>query len=305
MELQHQFTVPAPIEETWAAFNDPERVAPCFPGATLTSVDGDEFTGAVKIKLGPIVMQYNGVGTYVERDEAARRAVIVAKGKDKRGNGTANATVTAQLSADGEGTAVHVTTDLAVTGKPAQFGRGVMQDVSDKLLLQFVACLQATLGAPEDTEVPAAEVPPAEVPVAEVPPAEVPAAEVPPAEVPVAEVPPAEVPVAEVPPAEVPVAEVPAAEVSPALVAAPATGAAPGNGAAPVTTTQGSATGGAAAPRTQAPAYRPAMAPAPAVDAELNLLRTVGKVLLTRYAARILGPLAFVVGYLLGRRSRR
>ena len=152
MELEHDFTVPASVEETWAAFNDPERVAPCFPGATLISVDGDEFTGSAKIKLGPIALQYNGTGRYVERDESAYRAVIEAKGKDKRGNGTANATVTAQLRPDGEGTAVHVTTDLAVTGKPAQFGRGVMQDVSDKLLGQFVACLQATLGAPEAPE---------------------------------------------------------------------------------------------------------------------------------------------------------
>jgi carbon monoxide dehydrogenase subunit G len=242
MELEHHFTGPACIEETWAAFNDPERVAPCFPGATLTSVDGDEFTGAVKIKLGPIVMQYNGVGTYVERDEAARRAVIVAKGKDKRGNGTANATVTAQLTADGEGTAVHVTTDLAVTGKPAQFGRGVMQDVSDNLLQQFVACLQTTLGAPEAPALPA----------------------------------------------EVPAVEGPAA-----------------TGTAPAATPQGSSTGGAAPCQTRAPAYRLATAPAPSGDAELNLLGTIGRVLLTRYAARILGPLAFVVGFLLGRRSRR
>jgi uncharacterized protein len=148
MELDHHFTVPASLEATWAAFNDPERVAPCFPGATLISVDGDEFTGSAKIKLGPVALLYNGVGTYIERDELSHRAVITARGKDKRGNGTARATVTARLTADGEGTAVQVTTDLAVTGKPAQFGRGVMQDVSDSLLLQFVACLQATLGAP-------------------------------------------------------------------------------------------------------------------------------------------------------------
>ena len=153
MELEHQFTVPASVEVTWAAFNDPGRVAPCFPGATLISVEGDEFTGSAKIKLGPIALQYNGTGRYVERDESAHRAVIEAKGKDKRGNGTANATVTAQLSAAGDATSVHVTTDLAVTGKPAQFGRGVMQDVSDKLLEQFVTCLQATLGEPRRHQV--------------------------------------------------------------------------------------------------------------------------------------------------------
>ena len=166
MELEHQFTVPASIDVTWAAFNDPGRVAPCFPGATLISVDGDDFTGSAKVKLGPIALQYNGTGRYVERDESAHRAVIEAKGKDKRGNGTANATVTAQLSAAGDATSVRVTTDLAVTGKPAQFGRGVMQDVSDKLLEQFVTCLQATLGedapvsAPDSPPVPAQPAPP-------------------------------------------------------------------------------------------------------------------------------------------------
>lgn len=145
MQLQHRFTVAAPIEVTWAAFNDLERVAPCFPGAELTSVEGDDFTGACKVKLGPISLQYTGRGTFLERDETARRAVIEAKGKDKRGNGTAGALVTAQLRTDGDATVVEVTTDLNITGKPAQFGRGVMQDVSDRLLGQFVACLQDEL----------------------------------------------------------------------------------------------------------------------------------------------------------------
>ena len=149
MQLSHRFTVPVSVEETWRAFNDLEQVAPCFPGATLTSTDGDTFTGTVKVKLGPISMQYAGTGTWKERDEAAGRAVIEARGKDKRGNGTASALVTAQLSADGSGTVVSVDTDLSVTGKPAQFGRGVMQDVSDKLLGQFVTCLSEKLGAEE------------------------------------------------------------------------------------------------------------------------------------------------------------
>ena len=147
MQLNHRFTVPASIDETWSAFNDLERIAPCFPGAALTSVEGDEFTGTCKFKLGPISMQYGGSGTFLERDEAAYRAVIEAKGKDKRGNGTAAATVTAQLIADGDAsTNVEVVTDLAITGKPAQFGRGVMQDVSDKLLGQFATCLETKLG---------------------------------------------------------------------------------------------------------------------------------------------------------------
>jgi carbon monoxide dehydrogenase subunit G len=253
MELEHQFTVPATVEVTWAAFNDPARVAPCFPGATLISVDGDEFTGSAKIKLGPIALQYNGTGRYLERDESAYRAVIEAKGKDKRGNGTANATVTAQLRSDGGVTAVRVTTDLAVTGKPAQFGRGVMQDVSDKLLGQFVTCLQATLGEPEAVKVSAAGVQPAQ-----------------------------------------PTGGA-AAGVQPAQ---PTGGAAAGVQPA-------QPTGGAAARTPEAAAYRPATHPAPAVDVELNLLRTVGHVLLTRYAARALGPAALIVGYLLGRRSGR
>jgi len=151
MQLSHRFSVPVSVEETWRAFNDLEQVAPCFPGATLTSTDGDTFTGTVKVKLGPISMQYAGTGTWKERDEAAGRAVIEARGKDKRGNGTASALVTAQLSADGSGTAVSVDTDLSVTGKPAQFGRGVMQDVSDKLLDQFVACLSEKLGGSKQT----------------------------------------------------------------------------------------------------------------------------------------------------------
>jgi len=149
MKLEHQFSVPATIEETWAAFNDLELVVPCFPGATLSSFEGDEFTGSCKVKLGPISLLYNGSGQFVQRDESAYRAVLEAKGKDRRGNGTASATVTAQLSSDGgTSTSVRVDTELAITGKPAQFGRGVMQDVSDKMLAQFIECLQTKLGPP-------------------------------------------------------------------------------------------------------------------------------------------------------------
>ncbi len=154
MELEHRFTVPTPVADTWEAFNDLERIAPCFPGASLTSVEGDDFAGSVKVRLGPISLLYNGTGQFVERDESARRAVIEAKGKDKRGNGTASATIRAQLTPDGEQTVVEVATDLAITGKPAQFGRGVIKDVSDKLLGQFVACLEQNLGP---TAEPAAE----------------------------------------------------------------------------------------------------------------------------------------------------
>jgi len=151
MELTHQFTVPAPIDVAWDAFNDLERIAPCFPGAALTSFDGEQFEGLCKVKLGPISLQYSGSGRFVERDEATYRAVIEAKGKDKRGNGTAAVGVTAQLMTSGDdATDVTVKTDLNITGKPAQFGRGVMQDVSDKLLGQFAACLETKLGGGDE-----------------------------------------------------------------------------------------------------------------------------------------------------------
>jgi len=170
MELEHRFTVPASVDETWAMFNDLEKVAPCFPGAALTSVDGDDFAGTVKVKLGPVSLQYSGTGTFVERDEDTHTARFEAKGKDKRGNGTAAAKVRAVLEPDGAGTAVAVSTDLAVTGKPAQFGRGLMQDVSDKLLDRFVDCLTEKLTA--EPEVEADEpVAPAQPPPAQPPPA--------------------------------------------------------------------------------------------------------------------------------------
>jgi len=176
MELEHRFTVPASVDETWAMFNDLEKVTPCFPGAALTSVDGDDFAGTVKVKLGPVSLQYSGTGTFVERDEDTHTARFEAKGKDKRGNGTAAAKVRAVLEPDGAGTAVAVSTDLAVTGKPAQFGRGLMQDVSDKLLDRFVDCLTEKLTAEPEVEadepVAPAQPPPAQPPPeAEPPPA--------------------------------------------------------------------------------------------------------------------------------------
>ena len=149
MELTHNFTVPASVDDAWATFMDLERVGSCFPGAVVTSVDESGFAGTVKVKLGPIALQYAGTGEFLERDDAAHRAVIEAKGKDKRGNGTAGATVTVQLAPSGEGTRIDVTTDLSITGKPAQFGRGVMQDVSDKLLQQFVGCIERQFAEPE------------------------------------------------------------------------------------------------------------------------------------------------------------
>jgi carbon monoxide dehydrogenase subunit G len=152
VELSHQFTVPIGVEETWAHFNDIASVAECFPGAQVTEADEESFSGSVKVKLGPIALLYNGSGTFVEKDAEAHRFVVDAKGKDKRGNGTAGAKVTVSMTGVGDSTDVSVETDLAITGKPAQFGRGVMQDVSDKLLGQFVSCLEERLTAPEAPE---------------------------------------------------------------------------------------------------------------------------------------------------------
>ncbi len=151
MDLTHRFTVPTSVEETWSHFQDIQSVAECFPGATVTSVEDDTFHGSCKVKLGPIALVYNGSVTFVEKDAAEHRFVVDAKGKDKRGNGTAGAKVTLTMADANGATDVVVVTDLAITGKPAQFGRGVMQDVSDKLLGQFVSCLETRLagGAPE------------------------------------------------------------------------------------------------------------------------------------------------------------
>ncbi|HMM97062.1 SRPBCC family protein [Phycicoccus sp.] len=213
MELTHDFTVPADVETTWNTFMDLERVGGCFPGATVTEVTDDGFAGTVKVKLGPIALQYNGTGHFVEKDDVARRAVIEAKGKDKRGNGTAGATVTIQLAPEGTGTKVDVVTDLAVTGKPAQFGRGVMQDVSDKLLGQFIGCIEGALAeAPAAVEAPAAEAS-APAPTLEAPPV----AETPPvAEAPPAPQAPEAPPVAETPPATPTPAPRPAPRPAPA-----------------------------------------------------------------------------------------
>jgi uncharacterized protein len=145
MKLEHEFTVPAPVEEAWQVLLDVEKVAPCMPGATVTSVDGDDFTGTVKVKVGPIQVTYKGQAKFVEKDDAAHRVVIEASGKEARGSGTAAATVTANLRADGGQTRAHVVTDLNITGRPAQFGRGVMADVGAKLIGQFADCLAGEL----------------------------------------------------------------------------------------------------------------------------------------------------------------
>lgn len=137
MELVHDFTVPVPADEAFALLVDVQKVAPCLPGAAVTSVDGDTFEGGMKIKLGPISMTFKGEGELVEKDPTAHRAVIKAQGRDAKGNGGAQATVTATLAERGAETDVHVVTDLNVSGKAAQFGGGVMKDVSNRMLGQF------------------------------------------------------------------------------------------------------------------------------------------------------------------------
>src|SRR5947209_15173603 len=156
MKLEHEFTVPATVDEAWRVLLDVERVAPCMPGATLTSVDGDEFTGTVKVKVGPIQVTYKGEARFINRDDAAHRVTIEASGKEARGSGTAAATVTAELKADGGQTRAVVVTDLNITGRPAQFGRGVMADVGGKLIGRFAECLAEELGGGSQSSQPGA-----------------------------------------------------------------------------------------------------------------------------------------------------
>jgi len=146
MELVNDFTVNVPVKEAWVTLTDLERIAPCLPGAQLQEVEGETYRGVVKVKVGPILAQFKGEAHFVERDEADHRAVIKAKGRDTGGKGNAEATITAvMVPVTDTSTKVSVTTDLAITGKVAQFGRGAMADVSTKLLGQFVENLETTV----------------------------------------------------------------------------------------------------------------------------------------------------------------
>ena len=147
MELNNDFEVAAPVDLVWAVLTDVERIAPCLPGAQLLEIEGDEFRGVVKIKVGPITAQYKGAASFSERDDVEHRAVLRAEGRDTRGAGNAAADITAELEATDVGTKVTVTTDLTVTGKVAQFGRGVMADVSKKLMGQFAENLSDLIAA--------------------------------------------------------------------------------------------------------------------------------------------------------------
>jgi len=158
MKIEDTFRVDLPVEEAWRVLLDIERIAPCMPGAELQEVEGDEYRGVVKVKVGPITAQYKGAARLVEADADAHRAVIEASGRDTRGQGNASATVTMSLtSISSDSTEVSVDNDVTVTGKVAQFGRGVMADVSTKLLAQFVECLEAKVlggAAPATNEPP-------------------------------------------------------------------------------------------------------------------------------------------------------
>ncbi|MEU0834183.1 SRPBCC family protein [Streptomyces sp. NPDC005969] len=145
MQLHHSFTVPVPVDEAWRALLDIERVSRCMPGATVEDFDGETIKGSAKVKVGPITVTYRGTATFLEKDEPEHLIVLAAKGKEVRGQGMAAAAVTGTLAERDACTTVTVDTDLTVTGGPAQFGRGVMSDVSDRLIGQFAGCFSAQL----------------------------------------------------------------------------------------------------------------------------------------------------------------
>jgi carbon monoxide dehydrogenase subunit G len=148
MDLQNSFVVPADIDTAWKTLQDVEGLAPCMPGATLTSHDGDDMTGNVKVKLGPVAMTFAGQARFVSKDEATHTMVIEGSGKETKGTGTAKGTVTAVLVAETpDRTRVDINTEFSITGKAAQFGRGVMQDVAGRIIDQFSANLAATMAA--------------------------------------------------------------------------------------------------------------------------------------------------------------
>jgi carbon monoxide dehydrogenase subunit G len=177
-QLKNEFTVNRSIEHTWQVLTDLERIAPCMPGAQLQEVEGEIYRGVVKVKLGPIATAFKGQATFVDRNDAAYTATLKGEGRDTGGKGNADALITASLEAIApDTTKVTVSTDLRITGKVAQFGRGVMGDVSEKLMAQFANNLNTMLDAEPAAE-PATEAPAADAPAAEQPVAQQPAAEV-------------------------------------------------------------------------------------------------------------------------------
>jgi carbon monoxide dehydrogenase subunit G len=157
MKIDNEFTVSVPVDRAWEVLTDLEGVSLCLPGARLTGVEGEVYSGEVRIKVGPVVSEYAGTAQFLEKDDLIHRAVIDAKGRDSRGAGNASALITVQLRADDEHTVVRVDTDLKISGKIAQLGGGMIKDVSQKLLGQFVECLEGKLAAPAPSEILAAE----------------------------------------------------------------------------------------------------------------------------------------------------
>ena len=166
MKLENEFTFDVPVEDAWNVLLDLERVTPCLPGAALTEESGDEYKGEMKVRLGPVSQEYEGTVKIEEADESEHRAVLKADGKDARGQGTASATITSTLHDEGDGsTRVRVETDMQLTGRAAQFGRGVQQDVAEKLLGRFAECLENEImggGAEEEREPASSEAEPSE-----------------------------------------------------------------------------------------------------------------------------------------------
>ena len=152
--MENEFTVEAPVKQAWETLLDLERITPCLPGAALEEESGDEYKGTMTIRLGPITQKYNGTVSFEETDEEARRAVLKADGKDARGQGTASATITSTLTEEDDGTKVHVETDMHLTGRAAQFGRGVQQEVATKLINQFAECLEKEIMGENTREEP-------------------------------------------------------------------------------------------------------------------------------------------------------
>ena len=160
MDLVHEFTVPVPVDDAWRILTDVERIAPCLPGAQLQEIEGDTYRGIVKVKVGPIQAQFKGQASFVEQDHVAHRVVLKGEGRDTTGKGNAAALISAELtSLTASSTSVKVLTDLSITGKVAQFGRGAMADISDKLLAQFVENLNTLIGEQQASPAPAAPAP--------------------------------------------------------------------------------------------------------------------------------------------------
>jgi len=160
MDLNHQFTVAVPVEDAWRILTDVERIAPCLPGAQLLEIEGETYRGVVKVKVGPIQAQFKGQAIFIERNDIAHKVVLKGEGRDTTGKGNAAAVITAEMTAvDATSTSVTVNTDLSVTGKVAQFGRGAMADISDKLLAAFVVNLNTLIAEQPATAAPASTEP--------------------------------------------------------------------------------------------------------------------------------------------------